>query len=85
MQCHIWPVMMDEQKESEALQELTMAINFTPDLQILHLRAAFSESMGDLSSAQQDCQAALCLDPNHTETLDLYRRVQNLSFLSHTI
>ncbi|XP_027330362.1 ethylene-overproduction protein 1-like [Abrus precatorius] len=73
-------VMMDEQKEIEAVEELTKAINFKPDLQMLHLRAAFYESMGDLSSSLQDCQAALCLDPNHTDTLDLYQRAQKLSF-----
>ncbi|KAI4305334.1 hypothetical protein L6164_028705 [Bauhinia variegata] len=73
-------VMMDEQKETEAVQELTKAINFKPDLQMLHLRAAFYESVGDLSSAVQDCRAALCLDPNHTDTQDLYRRAQKLNF-----
>ncbi|CAJ1970662.1 unnamed protein product [Sphenostylis stenocarpa] len=73
-------VMMDEQKESEAVEELTKAINFKPDLQMLHLRAAFYEAVGDLSSALQDCQAALCLDPNHTDTLDLYQRARKLSF-----
>ena len=41
--------MMDEQKESEAVDELTKAINFKPDLQMLHLRAAFYEAIGDLS------------------------------------
>ncbi|KAK7301702.1 hypothetical protein RJT34_12574 [Clitoria ternatea] len=73
-------VMMDEQKESEAVEELTKAIKFKPDLQMLHLRAAFYESMGDLSSALQDCQAALCLDPNHAGTLDLYQRTKKLNF-----
>ncbi|KHN02092.1 Ethylene-overproduction protein 1 [Glycine soja] len=73
-------VMMDEQKETEAVEELTKAIKFKPDLQMLHLRAAFYESMGDLSSALQDCQAALCLDPNHAGTLDVYRRIQRLNF-----
>ncbi|KAI9091672.1 hypothetical protein K1719_028115 [Acacia pycnantha] len=72
-------VMMDEQKETEAVEELTKAINFKPDLQMLHLRAAFYESMGDLASALQDCQAALCLDPNHSDTLNLYRRTQKSS------
>lgn len=70
---------MDEQKETEAVEELTRAINFKPDLQMLHLRAAFYESMGNLTLALQDCQAALCLDPNHTDTLNLYRRTQKSS------
>ncbi|CAJ1960441.1 unnamed protein product [Sphenostylis stenocarpa] len=73
-------VLMDEQKETEALEELTKAIKFKPDMQMLHLRAAFYESMGDLSSSLQDCQAALCLDPNHAGTLDLYRRMRKLNF-----
>ncbi|XP_028804877.1 ethylene-overproduction protein 1 [Neltuma alba] len=72
-------VMMDEQKETEAVEELTKAINFKPDLQMLHLRAAFYESMGDLALALQDCQAALCLDPKHTDTLNLYQRTQKSS------
>ncbi|KAL9320080.1 hypothetical protein ACSQ67_011919 [Phaseolus vulgaris] len=73
-------VMMDEQKETEAVEELSKAIKFKPDMQMLHLRAAFYESMGDLSSALQDCQAALCLDPNHAGTLDIYRRIRKLNF-----
>jgi len=71
---------MDEQKETEAVEELTKAIKFKPDLQMLHLRAAFYESMGDLSSALKDCQAALCFDPSHAATLDLYQRIQKLNF-----
>ncbi|OWM68730.1 hypothetical protein CDL15_Pgr024917 [Punica granatum] len=67
-------VLMDDQKEAEAVEELTRAIAFKPDLQMLHLRAAFYESIGDLSSALQDCEAALCLDPTHMDTLDLYQR-----------
>ena len=77
IQNHISPVLMDDQKETEALEELTKAIAFKPDLQMLHLRAAFYESMGNLTSALQDCQAALCLDPDHKETLDLYNRAQD--------
>ncbi|CAK7330495.1 unnamed protein product [Dovyalis caffra] len=70
-------VLMDDQKETEALEELTKAIAFKPELQMLHLRAAFYESMGDKTSALQDCEAALCLDPNHSDTLDLYNRTQD--------
>lgn len=70
---------MDDQKETEAVEELTKAIAFKPDLQMLHLRAAFYESMGNVTSALQDCQAALCLDPDHKETLDLYNRAQELA------
>ncbi|KAJ4840516.1 Ethylene-overproduction protein 1 [Turnera subulata] len=72
-------VLMDDQKEMEALEELTKAIAFKPELQMLHLRAAFYESMGDLSAALQDCAAALCLDTNHTDTLDLYNRTRDRS------
>ncbi|KAH7542737.1 hypothetical protein FEM48_Zijuj02G0106500 [Ziziphus jujuba var. spinosa] len=70
-------VLMDDQKEHEAVEELTKAIAFRPDLQMLHLRAAFYDSMGDVFSAVQDCQAALALDPNHSDTLDLYKRARN--------
>ncbi|XP_011003679.1 PREDICTED: ethylene-overproduction protein 1-like [Populus euphratica] len=70
-------VLMDDQKETEALEELTKAIAFKPELQMLHLRAAFYESMGDKTSALQDCEAALCLDQNHTDTLNLYNRTQD--------
>ncbi|KAK9069096.1 hypothetical protein SSX86_013212 [Deinandra increscens subsp. villosa] len=69
-------VLMDEQKETEAVEELTKAIAFKPELQMLHLRAAFYESMGDYNLALKDCEAALCLDPNHKETLELYNRTQ---------
>ncbi|KAJ7959852.1 Ethylene-overproduction protein 1 [Quillaja saponaria] len=69
-------VMMDEQKETEAVEELTKAIVFKPDLQMIHLRAAFYESMGNLSSALQDCQAGLCLDPKNTDILDLYKKAR---------
>uniref|UniRef100_A0A1J3IC67 ETO1-like protein 2 n=1 Tax=Noccaea caerulescens TaxID=107243 RepID=A0A1J3IC67_NOCCA len=67
-------VLMDDQRETEAVEELSKAIAFRPELQTLHLRAAFHEATGKLSLAAQDCEAALCLDPNHTETLHLYSR-----------
>ena len=74
---HMPPVLMDDQRENEAVKELTKAIPFKPDLQMLHLRAAFHESMGDGASALRDCEAALCLDPNHKDTLDLYSRTHD--------
>lgn len=70
-------VLMDDQKEPEAVEELSKAIAFKPDLQMLHLRAAFYESMGDMKSALCDCEAALCLEPNHMDTLDLYNRARD--------
>ncbi|XAR60761.1 hypothetical protein NMG60_11034255 [Bertholletia excelsa] len=70
-------VLMDDQRENEAVEELTKAIAFKLDLQMLHLRAAFHEAMGNFVSALRDCEAALCLDPNHKDTLDLYRRMQD--------
>jgi len=69
---------MDDHKETEAIAELSRAINFKPELQLLHLRAAFYESMGDLVSSIQDCEAALCLDPSHAEVLELYNKARNL-------
>ncbi|KAK4392338.1 Ethylene-overproduction protein 1 [Sesamum angolense] len=67
-------VLMDDHKEAEAIAELTKAIAFKPDLQLLHLRAAFHDSMGDYKSTLQDCEAALCLDPKHADTLELYQK-----------
>jgi len=68
-------VLMDENKEEEAIAELSGAIAFKPDLQLLHLRAAFFDSMGDAASTMRDCEAALCLDPTHGDTLELYSKV----------
>lgn len=68
---------MDDQREAEAVEELNKAIAFKPDLQMLHLRAAFHESMGDFVSTLRDCRAALCLDPTHKDTADLYNRARD--------
>lgn len=65
---------MDEHKEQDAIAELSGAIAFKPDLQLLHLRAAFYDSIGDSASTSRDCEAALCLDPTHSDTLDLYKK-----------
>ncbi|PPD89400.1 hypothetical protein GOBAR_DD13684 [Gossypium barbadense] len=73
----LWVVLMDDQKETEAIEELSKAIAFKPDLQMLHLRAAFYESIGNLNSALCDCEAALCLEPDHIDTLDLYNRARD--------
>lgn len=70
------PVLMDDHKEAEAIEELSRAIDFKPDLQLLHLRAAFYDSMGDFVSAVRDCEAALCLDPIHNEILDLCNKAR---------
>lgn len=67
-------VLMDDHKEEEAIAELTKAIAFKPDLQLLHLRAAFYDSMGNSASTIRDCETALCLDPSHADTLDLYKK-----------
>ncbi|EYU26688.1 hypothetical protein ABFS82_12G176700 [Erythranthe guttata] len=69
-------VLMDDHKEAEAITELTKAIAFKPDLQLLHLRAAFHDSMGDYSATLRDCEAALCLDPKHTDTIELHQKAQ---------
>jgi hypothetical protein len=65
---------MDENKEEEAIAELSHVIGFKPDLQLLHLRAAFFDSMGDNANTLRDCEAALCLDPTHGDTLELYNK-----------
>lgn len=69
-------VLMDDHKEAEAISELTKAITFKPDLQLLHLRAAFHDSMGDFVSTLRDSEAALCLDPSHADTLELCNKAQ---------
>lgn len=65
---------MDKHKEQEAIRELTRAIAFKADLHLLHLRAAFHEHIGDITSALRDCRAALSMDPNHQEMLELHNR-----------
>lgn len=67
-------VLMDDHKEAEAIAELSKAIVFKPDLQLLHLRAAFYDSMGDNISTIRDCEAALCLDSGHLDTTELYNK-----------
>ncbi|CAH8301344.1 unnamed protein product [Eruca vesicaria subsp. sativa] len=70
-------VLMDSRKEREAIMELSRAIAFKADLHLLHLRAAFHEHTGDVSSALRDCRAALSVDPNHQEMLELHSRVNS--------
>nr|GMC84125.1 ethylene-overproduction protein 1 [Ipomoea batatas] len=67
-------VLMDDHKEAEAIAELNRAIAFRPDPQLLHLRAAFYESIGEHMSTIRDCEAVLCLDPSHADTLELFKR-----------
>lgn len=59
------------------MAELSRAIAFKADLHLLHLRAAFHEHMGDVLGALRDCRAALSVDPNHPEMLELQNRVNN--------
>ncbi|CAM6033069.1 unnamed protein product [Sphagnum compactum] len=70
-------VLMDAHKEREAIMELSKAIAFKADLQLLHLRAAFHECNEDFVGARRDCRAALSMDPSHLETLELHSRVHN--------
>ncbi|KAG6490838.1 ethylene-overproduction protein 1-like [Zingiber officinale] len=67
-------VLMDDHKDQEAIKELSRAITFKPDLQLLHLRAAFHDSMENTEATLRDCEAALCLDSSHSDTLDLYNK-----------
>jgi hypothetical protein len=68
-------VLMDTRREKEAIAELSRAIAFKADLQVLHLRAAFHECIGDLQASLRDCRAVLSMDPNHQDTLELHNRV----------
>ncbi|CAJ2627812.1 unnamed protein product [Trifolium pratense] len=70
-------VLMDNHREQEAIAELSRAIAFKADLHLLHLRAAFHEHKGDVLSALRDCRAALSVDPNHQEMLELHTRVNS--------
>lgn len=70
-------VLMDNHKENEAIAELSRAIAFKADLHLLHLRAAFHEHIGDVMGALRDCRAALSVDPNHQEMLELHSRVNS--------
>lgn len=70
-------VLMDSQKEKEAISELSRAIAFKADLHLLHLRAAFHEHVGDVMGALRDCRAALSVDPTHQEMLELHSRVNS--------
>ena len=66
---------MDSHKEEEAIAELSRAISFKADVHLLHLRAAFHEHVGNVLGALRDCRAALSVDPNHQEMLELHSRV----------
>ncbi|GLT77082.1 hypothetical protein SLA2020_487000 [Shorea laevis] len=68
-------VLMDSQKEKEAIAELSRAIAFKADVHLLHLRAAFHEHVGDVSAVLRDCRAALSVDPTHPGMLELHNRV----------
>ncbi|XP_027349875.1 ETO1-like protein 1 isoform X2 [Abrus precatorius] len=70
-------VLMDDRKEEEAIAELSRAIAFKADLHLLHLRAAFHEHKEDVLGALRDCRAALSVDPNHREMLELHSRVNS--------
>lgn len=70
-------VLMDNHKEKEAIAELSRAIAFKADVNLLHLRAAFHEHIGDVSGALRDCRAALSVEPNHQEMLELHSRVNS--------
>lgn len=72
----VFIVLMDDHKETEAIEELSKAIAFKPDLQLLHLRAAFFASMREIIDAVRDCEAALSLDPCHKDTINLYHKVR---------
>ncbi|KAK6937569.1 Tetratricopeptide repeat [Dillenia turbinata] len=71
------PVLMDNHNAKEAIAELSRAIAFKADLHLLHLRAAFHEHIGDILGALRDCRAALSVDPNHQEMLELHSRVNS--------
>ncbi|XP_028078356.1 ETO1-like protein 1 [Camellia sinensis] len=64
-------VLMDNHKEKEAIAELSRAIAFKADLNLLHLRAAFHEHIGDVMGALRDYRVAVSVDLSH-EMLELH-------------
>ncbi|GKV48229.1 hypothetical protein SLEP1_g55055 [Rubroshorea leprosula] len=74
-------VLMDSQKEKEAIAELSRAIAFKADRHLLHLRAAFHDYTGDRMGALRDCRAAISVDPTHRE-MELHSRVNSYEFLN---
>ncbi|CAN6466143.1 unnamed protein product [Victoria cruziana] len=70
-------VLMDNYEEKEAIVELMKAITFKANLHLLHLCAVFHESIGDISGVLRDYRAALSLDPNHPEIMELHSHVHS--------
>ncbi|CAL5420731.1 unnamed protein product [Camellia sinensis] len=64
-------VLMDNHKEKEAIAKLSRGIAFKADLNLLHLRAAFHEHIGDVMGALRDYRVAVSIDPSH-EMLELH-------------
>lgn len=76
---------MDEGRHADAIKELSRAIQFIPEFQLLHLRAMVLEHLGQHKAALRDCRAALCLDPRHADSLALRARImQNLGLVPPT-
>ncbi|GBG92426.1 hypothetical protein CBR_g55363 [Chara braunii] len=63
---------MDNNQQSKAIAELSQAIAFKVDLNLLYLRAAFFETMEEYDKAIRDCRMALTIDPNHPESIELF-------------
>ncbi|KAI7994747.1 hypothetical protein LOK49_LG11G02381 [Camellia lanceoleosa] len=51
--------------------EMLCSVLFKADLNLLHLRAAFHEHIGDVMGALRDYRVAVSIDPNH-EMLELH-------------
>ncbi|XP_028051348.1 ETO1-like protein 1 [Camellia sinensis] len=64
-------VLMDNHKEKKAIAELSRGIAFKVDLNLLHLRAAFHEHIGDVMGALRDYRVVVSVDPSH-EMLELH-------------
>ncbi|CAL5369871.1 unnamed protein product [Camellia sinensis] len=64
-------LLMDNHKGKKAIAELSRGIAFKADLNLLHLRAAFHEHIGDVMGALRDYRVVVSVDPSH-EMLELH-------------
>eukprot|EP00245_Coleochaete_scutata_P007810 TRINITY_DN2357_c1_g2_i1.p1 TRINITY_DN2357_c1_g2~~TRINITY_DN2357_c1_g2_i1.p1 ORF type:complete len:375 (-),score=60.36 TRINITY_DN2357_c1_g2_i1:532-1500(-) len=71
-------LLMDSRNDREAIAELSKAIAFKADIQLLHLRAEFYETRLDYRSALCDVRAVLSMDPSYSKSVSLYEHLISL-------
>ncbi|KAE9446707.1 hypothetical protein C3L33_21390, partial [Rhododendron williamsianum] len=75
---HSSTVLMDDHKEAEAISELFKAISFKPTYSCSTF-VPHSTTQWVTTFPRHDCEAALCLDPSHKDTIELYHRAREPS------